>query len=83
MKRCVQFAAAAMATAALGLLTPSAFAAAGPPASCPGQDSSSLATSLGAGFAQLVTQIAHTGTLGQFTVAEVNIPRDSCPFAGG
>jgi hypothetical protein len=57
-----------------------AFANAGPPASCAGQDSSVLATSLGSGFAGLVTQIAHTGTLGQFTNNEAHLPTDSCPF---
>jgi len=50
------------------------------PASCAGQDSSALATSLGSGFAGLVTQIAHTGTLGQFTSNEAHLPTDSCPF---
>jgi hypothetical protein len=33
---------------------------------------------MGVGFSQLVTDIAHTGTLGQFTVAEANLPRDNC-----
>ena len=59
---------------------PAAFAKAGPPASCAGQDSSALATSLGSGFAGLVTGIAHTGTLGQFTSNEAHLPTDSCPF---
>jgi hypothetical protein len=80
MKRLTRPIAAATAAAALALLTPSAFAAAGPPANCSGQDASFLGSSLGAGFAQLVTDIAHTGTLGKFVVAEVNTPRDSCPF---
>ncbi len=57
-----------------------AFATAGPPASCAGQDASVLATSLGRGFAGLVTQIAHTGTMGQFTSNEAHLPTDSCPF---
>ncbi len=59
---------------------PATFANADAPASCAGQDSSAPATSLGSGFAGLVTQIAHTGTLGQFTSNEAHLPTDSCPF---
>jgi hypothetical protein len=66
--------------AALAVPAPSAFAGAGPPASCAGQDASTLATSMGVGFAGLVTSLAHSGTLGQFTVNEAHLPTDSCPF---
>ena len=79
MKRLVHFATAAAIAAALAVLSPSAFATAGPRANCVGHDASILATSMGVGFSRLVTDIAHTGTLGQFTVAEANLPRDNCP----
>jgi hypothetical protein len=78
MKRVARLTAAATAAAALASFTPSAFAAAGPRANCVGHDASTLATSMGVGFSRLVTDIAHTGTLGQFTVAEANLPRDAC-----
>ena len=78
MKRLARLTAAATAAAAFASFTPSALATAGPQANCVGHDASTLATSLGVGFSQLVTDIAHTGTLGQFTVAEANLPRDSC-----
>jgi hypothetical protein len=73
---------ASLAVAAVLALpaTPAAFASAGPPASCAGQDSSTLATSLGSGFAGLVTELARTGTLGQFTDNEAHLPTGSCPF---
>jgi hypothetical protein len=76
MKRLVHFATAAAIAAALALLSPSAFATAGPRANCVGQDASTLATA----FHGIpgITDLAHTGTLGQFTVAEANLPRDNC-----
>ena len=76
MKRLVHWAAAPAIFAALALLSPSAFATAGPRANCVGHDASNLATT----FQGIpgITDLAHTGTLGQFTVAEANLPRDNC-----
>jgi hypothetical protein len=76
MKRLVHVATALAIVAALALLSPSAFATAGPRANCVGQDASALATT----FHGIpgITDLAHTGTLGQFTVAEANLPRDNC-----
>jgi hypothetical protein len=76
MKRLVHFATAAAIVAVLALLSPSAFATAGPRANCVGHDASNLATT----FHGIpgVPDLAHTGTLGQFTVAEANLPRDNC-----
>jgi hypothetical protein len=77
MKRLVHFATAAAIAAALALLSPSAFATAGPRANCVGHDASILATTFG-GQDLGVTDLAKSGTLGQFTVAESNLPRDNC-----
>jgi hypothetical protein len=76
VKRLVHFVTAAAIVAALALLSPSAFATAGPRANCVGHDASILATSFGG--IPGITDLAHTGTLGQFTVAEANLPRDNC-----
>ena len=76
MKRLVHFATAAAIAAALALLSPSAFATAGPGANCVGHDASILATTFHG--VPGITDLAHTGTLGKFTVAEANLPRDNC-----
>jgi hypothetical protein len=76
MKRLVHFATAAAIVAALALLSPSAFATAGPRANCVGHDASILATTFHG--VPGITDLAHTGTLGKFTVAEANLPRDNC-----
>src|SRR5436190_22538716 len=72
MKQLWCLATAAAIAAALALFTPSAFATASPRANCVGHDASILATSFGG--IPGITDLAHTGQLGHFTVAEANLP---------
>jgi hypothetical protein len=79
MLRWKTFAAAGVAVTALAVPASSATAAAGPPASCAGQDASFLATTLGGqGFSELVTGLAQAGALGSFTSAEAQA-KSNCP----
>jgi hypothetical protein len=83
MKRCMHVAEAAMAMAALGF-TYSSFGVRGRGASCKLSRSGLklLGHILGRGIRPAGNADRAHWDLGQFTVAEVNIPRDSCPFAG-
>jgi hypothetical protein len=76
MKRLAHFATVAAIAATIALLSPSAFATAGPQANCVGHDASILAVAFHG--VPGVSDLAHTGTLGQFTVDEANLPRDNC-----
>jgi hypothetical protein len=79
MLRWKTFAAVAGAVTALAVPASSASAAAGPPASCAGQDASFLATTLGGqSFSELVTGLAQAGALGSFTSAEAQT-KSNCP----
>jgi hypothetical protein len=79
MKRYAVIAATAGVVTALAVPASSATAAAGPPASCAGQDASFLATALGGeSFSQLVTGLAQAGALGSFTRAEAQ-STSNCP----